>query len=204
GYRISACRPEHFERRDGYLHAPQAASGDLYRVNIVLRNWLHFEQFSNGPLSKRMLLPQFVPLLDASAAREVLLLNPIAERLLFSKAILAELWNDRYGLFHLSAEERRFVSRYIAPTAFLSPEELGKLDLKSVVLKPSSEFAGKSVFVGGESASGKPPSQNFIREGVWVRQEKQVGERPRGLLYQRQAGRAPRLRRLYVVHGLLV
>lgn len=181
GYNVVCCRPEHLHRRGSRLMIESPTqSTKLSPIDIVIRHWLFFEMFEGDVLAR------MEPLLAATEANDVLTLNPFSERLLFSKAILAELTTPTF--LQLSKEERSFINRFITPTTLLPT---------SSVLKPSSEFGGRKVTMLDETT-------------VWVSQPRLDCEKLPSALYRtidRSGGKEIieiGRKDLYIVHGLLV
>lgn len=184
------CRPAQLRRRAGTLEVADELGAIYHPVDIVLRDMLWHELFDDAHADARARLkPQTGAMLEAARHGEVLLLNPPTERLLFSKAILAELCTSRHGMFNLDAEDQDFVARYMAHTEYF--------DAAGQVLKPSSLYGGQGVFMLGRVST-------HDRAGMpWVLQSRVAAERVR-TLYRKERETPPTLRDLFVVHGLLV
>lgn len=181
GYKVVCCRPEHLHRSNGRLYVESVLdSMERRTVDVVIRHWLFFEMFDNDALNR------LEPLFSATQAGEVITLNPFSERLLFSKALLAELTDPT--LIELCAEHKRFVREFVTPTKRLS---------FSGVLKPSSEFGGRQVTM-------------LDTASVWVTQDRLSCEIAHSVPYRTLLRQGDRIVErvesldLYIVHGLLV
>lgn len=189
GIQARPCRPSQM-RSSGSGVEVEGELGDAHhRVDIVLRDMLWHELFSSAlGLAEPTLQAPARALLAAAARGQVLLLNPPTERLLFSKAILAELCTDAHGIFELDDQDRAFVQQYIPRTEYLQAG--GR------VLKPSSLCGGQGVFIGG----GADVNECSM---PWVLQERVQAERVR-TWYRDPHQPVPAERDLFVVHGLLI
>lgn len=189
GFSVCACRPEHLVRHDGKLFVETPITGALTEVHIVFRHWLFFEMFKLSKDGMGIPDEKFSAVIEASVNREALVLNPIKDRLLFTKAILAELYREVEddGMFNLrlSDFDKEFIKKYIVPTEYAS-------EINSHVFKPSSEFGGKDVIIGTEQ--------------VWVKQLRAETEQFQ-TFYRREPtnpnGGDTSKKNLFVVHGLL-
>jgi len=177
------CRPEHLVKDHDGLFVREPMSGRTKRVDVVLRHWLAFEMYD---ATDRVLGERFKPLLEAVAEGLVLFLNPISERLLFSKALLAELHREHGGIFQLDDAQRAFVHKYIVPTSL--PHASSEIMTK--VYKPYSEYGGKGVTICEDS------------RGLLL-QDRVQGRRVPSRYLEGPAFK-PAVHDLHVVHGLLV
>lgn len=189
GIQARPCRPSQLRSSGGGIEVAGELGDAHHSVDIVLRDMLWHELFSSAPgLAEPTLRAPTRTLLTAAAQGQVLLLNPPTERLLFSKAILAELCTGAHGVFDLDNQDREFVQQYIPRTEYLQTG--GR------VLKPSSLCGGQGVFIGGGAAANEGSMP-------WVLQERVQAERVR-TWYRDAHQPVPVERDLFVVHGLLI
>jgi hypothetical protein len=200
GLNAICCRPEHlrFTDADG-LSAPDEL-GEFgvgrVRIDVLLRDWLWGEMFGSSSDGVGV-SPHFKPLLDAAERKRVLLLNPLSERLLFSKTILAELCTNRHELFDLDDTDRTFVQDCIARTEYL----VDRRDQELRVFKPASASGGQGVIIGTSMEGAAAPGD--LGAMPWVSQPRIETQRVR-TLYRSASGVTAEQTELYVVHGLLV
>lgn len=201
GYDTLSCRPENMSFDGAQLTVETAAAMKPRAVDIVIRDWMFEEMFAKSSANQITLKPQFEPLIQAAERKAILMLNPLAQRLLGSKMIISELQSGRSDIFSLTDEELEFARRHIVKTSALRPDGGVPADLTNIVLKPANSSGGKSVFIGGERQSGTPPVFSDAG-GNWVLQEKVPLERERCLY--RKNGSAISNEEIFVSHGMLI
>jgi hypothetical protein len=200
GYKAIACRPEHVKLSEHGLSVEAPASGQPVPIDLVIRDWLFDEMFEEQNGDEKRLKPHFEVFIQAVERNAALILNPLSERLLFSKALLAELHSDVYGIFSLTPEDRRFVNDHIVKTWLV--DTLPSADaLANMVLKPASLCSGQNVFVGGETDPNLVPNIDQSSD-IWVGQEKVLGKRQEALFRLSEAKISTE--QLFVTHGALV
>jgi glutathionylspermidine synthase len=191
GFNATACRPEHLTIGPGGESSliDELGSGTK-PVHVILRDLL-WEELFDDENERRVPKPHLHSLLDQGREGQVLFLNPLTERLLFSKAVLAELCTKKHGLFETNDLEDEFLSRYVAPTEFY--------DASSHVLKPASAYGGQGVMI----VEGRRPSNGRARTMPWVRQARLNAETV-NTLYRPRSELTPTRRDLFAVHGLII
>jgi glutathionylspermidine synthase len=205
GLRVICCRPEHLTFFNDTLSAPNELGRGRIPVHVVLKDWLWEEMFDESICTTNCSRKNsFDAILNAVERRKVLILNPITERVLFSKGLLAELTIANSGMFDLDQKDKSYVEKYVLPTELLKapPKDVGS----EQVVKPVSCSGGKGVTIGstvitrGNTASS---SSKGTVKSLWVRQPRIRPEMIR-TLYQRDRMDTVIETDLYSVHGIIV
>jgi len=102
-------------------------------VHVIWRHWLFFEVFDAAGRPR----VEFSPIQEADTKGLALVVNPIKDRLLFSKSILAQLLDRDSRLYSYTTNELR---SFIAETRII--------DLHDNVVKPLAKFGGEGVLIG--------------------------------------------------------
>ena len=130
GLQASVLRPENLHVSTEALLHERPFDSSMRQVDILLKHWMFFEQFDEAGA----LRPRFRSAIEADRAELALVLNPIKDRRLFSKGILAQILAG-------SLPDAGRLGEYCVPTQLV--------DLNGRVLKPLSQFGGSGVIVGG-------------------------------------------------------
>ena len=198
GYRTLHCRPEHLRLDGDRLCVEAPVSREKIPIDIVYRDFI-FEEMFAGEEGGYAFHEEFAAFLTAAQRELALVLNPLQDFLLRSKAAIPALYEEKaFDTRALAAARDRF-AEFSPRTQFARPG----LDFGGdMVLKPTLGHSGREVLTDRERVAAKlnnaPPEDLYPH---WIVQQK-VDVEEDLTLFALESGIAEQ--RLRCAHGLLI